>query len=385
MKLTIMKENIIDGLQKAASIIPARAGAAYLRTLWLKVEGKQLAIMSTDANIEFVGQYSASVDQEGLVGVQGRAFVDLVRQLPGGQITLALDEQSGSLLLEQSRRKYKLPVNDSTWFQSFSVFPSQNAVAWSADFFQEIIDRVSFCISDDDNAEAISCLYMKSIGNGRIETCGLNGHQFALKAFTHDDLAAILPKEGLLIQKKYVQEMKRWLVGLEEIEVNISEKRLFLRSCDNREFFSLPRSTYSYPDYMSFVSKLSAEDISLLDVDRKEYIESLGRLSIFTTDNDRCTYIDISGTELTLTAQGQDVGSADERLEVAYKGDITKIAFPTRNLMDVLGHFNSTRVNLNLTGVEGPCGISGKDDPDYTVIIMPMKMTDATYYEEEDQ
>ena len=383
MKLTIMKEHIIEGLQKAAGIIPARSGAAYLRSLWLKAEGDMLTLMSTDANIEFTGQYAASVVQEGLVGVQGRAFVDLVRQLPNGQITLFIDEQSGNLLLEQGKRKYKLPINDSTWFQAFSEFPSKNAISWSADFFQEIIERISFCISDDDNSDAISCLYIKSVGKGRIESCGLNGHQFALTAFIHDDLALMLPPEGILIQKKYVQEMKRWLGGLEEIELSISEKRLYLRTSDSREMLSLPRSTYSYPDYMSFVSKLSAESISRLDVDRKECMEALGRLSIFTTDNDRCTYLDLAENELTLTAQGQDVGSADERLEAHYEGDIAKIAFPTRNLMDVLGHFASARVQLHFTAVEGPCGISGKDDPEYTVIIMPMKMTEATYYEEE--
>jgi len=383
MKLTIMKEHIIEGLQKAASIIPARSGAAYLRSLWLKAEGTTLALMSTDANIEFTGKYAASVIQEGLVGVQGRAFVDLVRKLPGGQIVLTLDDATGNLLLEQGRRKYKLPINDSTWFQSFSEFPSQNTIGWSADFFQDIIERVSFCISDDDNVDAIGCLYMKSVGNGRIESCGLNGHQFALAALIHDDLAAALPSEGIRIQKKYVQEMKKWLGGLEEIELNISEKRVYVRTGDGREMFSLPRSTYNYPDYMSFVSKLSAESISRLDVDRKECMEALDRLSIFTTDNDRCTYLDLAETELTLTAQGQDVGSADERLEVSYQGDILKIAFPTRNLMDVLGHFTSLQVQLSFTAVEGPCGISGKDDPEYTVIIMPMKMTDTTYYEED--
>jgi DNA polymerase-3 subunit beta len=177
--------------------------------------------------------------------------------------------------------------------------------------------------------------------------------------------------------------MKKWLSGLEEIEVNVSEKRFYLRAGNGGETLSLPRSTYSYPDYMSFVSKLSPNDTSHLDVDRKECMEALGRLSIFTTDNDRCTYLDMAEAELTLTAQGQDVGSADERLEVSYQGDIAKIAFPTRNLMDVLGHFTSARVMLNFTAVEGPCGISGKDDPDYTVIIMPMKITDVTYYEEE--
>jgi DNA polymerase-3 subunit beta len=38
---------------------------------------------------------------------------------------------------------------------------------------------------------------------------------------------------------------------------------------------------------------------------------------------------------------------------------------------------------MGFTAMEGPCGVSGKDDLDYTVIIMPMKMTDTTYYEED--
>ena len=57
MLFTVKKENIIEGLQKAAGIIPTRAGAAYLRSLWIKAEGEVLTIMATDANIEFTGTY----------------------------------------------------------------------------------------------------------------------------------------------------------------------------------------------------------------------------------------------------------------------------------------------------------------------------------------
>ena len=221
MKLSVNKEQIIEGLQKAAAIIPAKAGAAYLRSIWLKAEQGSLSIMATDANIEFTGRYPAEVKQPGLIGVQGRAFVDLVRQLPAGVLQLTLDEGTGNLLLEQGRRTYKLPVSGAEWFQNFSEFPAETPVTWSGDFLQDVLDRVVFCISDDDATDAITCLYMKPCGNGRIDVCGLNGHQFALVSFTHDDLAARLPEEGVLIQKKYLQDMKKWL-GVDEIELNIT-------------------------------------------------------------------------------------------------------------------------------------------------------------------
>lgn len=383
MKLTVNKEQIIEGLLKAAAIIPAKAGAQYLRSIWLKAEEGSLSVMSTDANIEFTGRYPAEVAAPGLIGVQGRAFVDLVRQLPTGVLHLTLDEASGNLLLEQGRRTYKLPVSGAEWFQNFSAFPAENAVTWSGDFLQDILDKVGFCISDDDAMDAIACLCMKPRGNGRIDVCGLNGHQFALVSFTHDELAERLPEAGMLIQKKYLADIKKWL-GVDEIELNITDKRLYLRSLDGAETLSLPRAAHEYPDYNIFMSKLASEDMHPMTLARKEAIEALGRILIFNTESDRCTYMDLSAGEALLSAQGQDVGSANESLEVAYNGDIKRIAFPTRNLLDVLGHFVSVKIDMMLTGSEGPCGIRGADDADYTVIIMPMKVSETTYYSEED-
>ena len=383
MKLTVNKEQIIEGLLKAAAIIPAKAGAQYLRSIWLKAEEGSLSVMSTDANIEFTGRYPAEVAAPGLIGVQGRAFVDLVRQLPTGVLHLTLDEASGNLLLEQGRRTYKLPVSGAEWFQNFSAFPAENAVTWSGDFLQDILDKVGFCISDDDAMDAIACLCMKPRGNGRIDVCGLNGHQFALVSFTHDELAERLPEGGMLIQKKYLADIKKWL-GVDEIELNITDKRLYLRSLDGAETLSLPRAAHEYPDYNIFMSKLASEDMHPMTLARKEAIEALGRILIFNTESDRCTYMDLSAGEALLSAQGQDVGSANESLEVTYNGDIKRIAFPTRNLLDVLGHFVSAKIDMMLTGSEGPCGIRGADDADYTVIIMSMKVSETTYYSEED-
>lgn len=382
MKLAVNKDQIIEGLQKAAAIIPAKAGAAYLRSIWLKASEDGLSIMSTDANIEFTGHYPAEVSEPGLAGVQGRAFVDLVRQLPAGVLQLSLDGP-GTLLLEQGRRSYRLPVNGPEWFQNFSAFPEENAVIWSGDVLQELLDRVSFCISDDDAMDAIACLCLKPRGEGRIDVCGLNGHQFALAAIRHDELAARLPEAGVLIQKKYLADIKKWL-GEDEIELNITDKRLYLRRLDRAETLSLPRALHEYPDYTVFMARLEDEGASVLNLDRREGMDALGRILIFNTESDRCVYFDLSENEARLSAQGQDVGSAQENLEVTYAGDIGRIAFPTRNLMDVFSHFASQRVDMTLTGSEGPCGIRGPEDPDYTVIIMPMKVSEAAYYTEDE-
>ena len=385
MIITVKKEQIIDGLQKAASIIPSKAGAAYLRSIWLQAAGSgetgRLTLMATDVNIEFTGTYPAEVREEGQAGVNGRAFVELLRRLPGGDIQLRLDKESNTLLVEQGRRSYKLPAADPVWFQALPPFPEEGAVLWAGDFFQDIIDRVSFCISDDDSTEALSCICLKSVEPGKVDVCGLNGHQFAMVLFLNDELAAKLPADGLLLQKKYVNELRKWL-GTDEVMLNISERRFHLRTGSGSETLSLPRSGFIYPDHLSFLSRLQAADASTLKLRRKECQESLDRLHIFNNESDRCTYFQFSPTEVTMSAQGQETGSATENLDVNFSGSLERIAFPTRNLIDILGHFQSGELTFTLTGAEGPCGISGTEDPDYTVLIMPMKIAETSYYEE---
>ena len=388
MYLTVKKEQIIEGLQKAASIIPSKAGAAYLRSIWLQAlkgaDGDRLTIMSTDVNIEFTGTYPVDIREEGTAGVNGRAFVELLRRLPGGDITLRLDEESHILSVEQGRRSYKLPTVDPVWFQPLPPFPEEGAVLWSGDFFQDIIDKVAFCISDDDSAEGLACLYFKAGEEGKVDACGLNGHQFAMVRFINDELARLLPENGLLIQKKYVNELRKWL-GSDEVMLNISERRFHIRTGSGSETLSIPRSAnFSYPDHLSFLARLDGAHTSQLDVDRRETMDALDRLLIFNNDSDRCTYFRFSPQEVELSAQGQETGSATEHLEGTFQGDLELIAFPTRSLMDILGHFQSSSLHYVFTGAEGPCGITGSDDAEYTVILMPMKIAESSYYTEEE-
>jgi len=384
MNVKVLRNDIIDGLQKSSSIIPSKTGAAFLRTLWLEAKSGNLRIFSTDSSLEFTGEYDAKIDEEGLVGVQGKNFHELIRKLPQGEITMYLDTSTSNLIITQGTKKYKLPTSDKSWFQNFSKFPETGISVWSGDFLQELIDRVLFCISDEDTMQAMACMYFKPESlESKVEVCGLNGHQFALTAFLNDDIHEMLPGEGILIQKKYVAELKKWLTA-DEIELAINQKRLFFRSSDKSEVFSLPLSYYQYPDYSSFVNKLSNNDVSVLKVNRDDLLESLSRISIFNTDTNRCAYFKFeTSNELSIISQGQEAGEANEILNVEFYGELKQIAFPTKDIIDILNHFNSQDIKFMLTGSEGPCGITGTDDPEYVVIIMPMKIIEETYYNEE--
>ncbi|MFW6415258.1 MAG: DNA polymerase III subunit beta, partial [Thermodesulfobacteriota bacterium] len=114
-------------------------------------------------------------------------------------------------------------------------------------------------------------------------------------------------------------------------------------------------------------------------------IEALERISIFNTETQRCTYLVFGENELVLYSQGQDTGEANETLPVQFQGNIEKIIYPTRNLMEVLNHFDSSQLTFEFTNSNGPCKVTGdeEEDSNYLVIIMPVEIEEETYYSEE--
>ncbi|MDZ7760560.1 MAG: DNA polymerase III subunit beta [Desulfovermiculus sp.] len=379
MHVTVTKEEILEGVQKAASIIPAKTGAAFLRTIWMENTDSSLNIMSTDSKLEFSGSYSVQSHEPGLVGVQGRSFYDLLRKLPPGEITFRTDEET--LLLEQGRRKYKLPLFDVTWFQPFSPFPAESAASWSGSELRHLIDHILFCIADE-STDNMHFMKMTPLPDSeKIEVCGLNGHQFAMVSLAHSEIHPLLGEGGILIAKRYLVELKKWLTD-KNIRFTVNQKRLFFTNQSTTEIFSLPLNYDHYPDYNAFFTYFEGET-SHMRVDKEELMDSLDRLFIFNTETQRCSYFVFDDQELIIYSQGQDTGEATELLPIEFTGQLDKIIFPTKNVIDVLNHFQSPIVEFQFTSSNGPCKITGEDDPDYLVIIMPVQIDEETYYTDE--
>lgn len=384
MKVKVKRQSIIEGLKKAGMIIPAKAGAAYLRAIWIKAENDYLHFMTTDASVEFTGVYQAEVEESGLVGVAGRTLVDLIQQFPEGEIEMTADIDKNTFVIKQGKRgRYKLPLYSPEWFQPLAEFPKESAVLWSGDVLSDIIDRVYYCIIGDEARDAMACLCLKPLANGKIEACGMDGHQFAMVTLINDDLCNILPKNGLLINKKYIADIKK-LIQPGEIELNLNEKRLFLKGSDGTESFSIARgSDLEYPDYNVFLANVRDNGANFLKTPRKEMIEALKRISVFSIEGSQPAFhMSLGEREISVKSTGSD-GSAQETLEAEYKGSLGNISFPTKDLIEIFNHFKSETVMMTFTGQEGPCSITGPEDKDYNVILMPMRVDEKVYYTEE--
>ncbi|MDQ7031955.1 MAG: DNA polymerase III subunit beta [Desulfonauticus sp.] len=381
MRISFKREEILEGIQKIASILPQKSGAAFLRTVWIKSENNNLNFLATDSNIEIICNYPAQVYEPGLIGVQGKIFADLIKKMNPGEIIIELKEQK--IIIKQGKNKYTIPVVESSWFQELQNFPEENKQIWSGDIFKEIIDRVYFCICDDETMGAMTCLSIKKGQQfGEVEFCGLNGPKLAVFQLDNDDIYNTIPDSGILIHKKIVNELKK-ILPENEIELNITPDKLFIRTIDKKEMYSFPLSSYEFPKYNEFVDKYQNKLNSILTIDRKLLIDSLDRLLLFNTSS-KSTIFQISENNLILKAYGSELGEAEEVLPCTYNGKLENITLLTKDAIEILDHFNSNLVKFCFSDNSSePFKVEGEDEFKYFIFAMPVEIREENYYSEE--
>lgn len=119
-----------------------------------------------------------------------------------------------------------------------------------------------------------------------------------------------------------------------------------------------------------------------MEIDKHELIDALERSILFNTLSNTATFFDFSPNELSMYAQGQDIGEGTELIACTYSGSLSKVAMPTKNALEIITHFVSDRLTFSFINETEPCRITGKDDPQYVVYTMPVEVADDVYYTE---
>ena len=131
-----------------------------------------------------------------------------------------------------------------------------------------------------------------------------------------------------------------------------------------------------YPNYEAVIPK---ENPNKLTVDRASFLNSVRRVSIFSSKTTHQIRLKMAGTELNISAEDLDFSNkADERLSCDYQGDDMQIGFNSRFLSEMLSNLNSDEVLIemslpNRAGILTP--IDGTDEGEQiTMLVMPVML-----------
>src|SRR5207302_9345273 len=179
---------------------------------------------------------------------------------------------------------------------------------------------------------------------------------------------AATPVTGI-VPRKAVAEIQRALGGGEEIQLAITENQFVLQMPN---FVMTARLIEGqFPNYDAVIPKTHP---SRLTTARGGLSAALRRVSVMAEERNKPVKLALSPASLKVSASSQELGEAEEILDVEYAGEEMVIGFNSRYLLEAMAALEKDQVVLEIKDAQSPGVIKSVEGEGYCCVIMPMRI-----------
>ncbi|MEO1194481.1 MAG: DNA polymerase III subunit beta, partial [Pseudomonadota bacterium] len=333
MKLTIDRAVLLKALAHVQSVVERRNTIPILSNVLLDAGPAGLAMTATDMDLTIVETAAAEVATPGAITAPAHTLYDIVRKLPeGADVALEADGEQGQVVLTAGRSRFSLATLPRDDFPAVPASDLPHSFTLPADALKNLIDRTRFAISTEETRYYLNGIYLHDTAVDSVpllRAVATDGHRLARFEIPLPEGGESMP--GIIVPRKAVAELRKLLEEAEGgIEVALSETRIRFTLTDTVLTSKLIDGTF--PDYERVIP--SGND-RIMDVDCKSFRASVDRVSTISSEKSRAVKLELADSQLRLSANAPEAGSAQEELEVDYAGPGMDIGFNSRYLMEV--------------------------------------------------
>jgi DNA polymerase III subunit beta len=369
MKLTCDRSALVDKLAILARGVSSRSALPVLSGVLLQASEGRLDLFSTDMELSIKASLTTVIEREGEIVVPARLFTDVVRNLPGEQVVIEVGE--AAVKVTAGRAHFSLNAWSASDFPQTSAFDMSGAFAMGREPFVETLAKVGRAASRDETRPILTGVLMTIIGD-TLKMVATDSYRLAVKETKLDkaleaEVQAIVPVKALGEVARLAAAM-----GAGDIDVAIGENQALFRLCDpaGDVWVASRLIDGQFPNYKQLLPDSFDHEVTLA---KDEFMAAARRVSLLAQKNAPLR-LSFAEHKLTMKALTQDVGQAEESLDVEFPGEAFEIGFNPAYLIDGIDAIDDAAVVLRFTSPLRPGLISGSDGG-FVYLIMPIRLS----------
>jgi DNA polymerase III subunit beta len=371
MEFTVQREDLVRGLHLVQGVVERRNTLPILANVLVEPAEGGIALSATDMEVGLRELVPAEVKKKGPVTLNARKLYEIAREVGGAEITLKA-AQAGWVEVLAGRSRFRVVSLDAKDFPPLPLgadAPPGVSLKIAAGTLREMIDKTLFAVSSDETRFNLSGVFLTNGESGTLRMVATDGHRLAM---VDRKLPGARIEKGVIMSRKGLTEARKLLdtTDDEDITLTIAAKdvRLSLKTVS----FFMRLVEGEFPDYRQVIPGAPRAQVR---ANRDDLLAALRRISLLASERSRGVKLHVEKGRLELSASNPDQGEASEDIEVSYGGDALTIGFNARYLLDALAvHAEGDVMELALTDEVGPGLLRGSQDPEYTYVVMPMRL-----------
>jgi len=370
MKFIVSSTVLLKQLQSISGVLNTNNTLPILDNFLFKISDHKLIVSASDLETTMTTEIELNnADKDGAVAVPARFILDTLKTFADEPLTFTVDDNSFGIEMASSNGKFKLTGFNGEEFPRIPSIEKASELTVSSNALSNAVSKTLFATGNDELRPVMSGV-MFELNEDNLTFVSTDAHKLVryrrLDAKADKAASFIMPKKPLTL-------LKGILDADTDVKIQYNNMNAYFEFNNVQLICRLIDGTY--PNYEAVIPK---ENNNVLTIDRKSFLASVKRVSIFSNKTTHQVRLKISGSELNISAEDLDYANeAKERLTCQYEGEDIEIGFNSRFLVEMLNNLNSDQVQLllsepNRAGLLVPDG--GDENEEVLMLVMPVML-----------
>lgn len=364
MRLSVDRGSLVDALAIVGRAVSTRSIIPALSGIHILAETGGLTLTATDGDLSVRTRVPAEVESGGVVVVPGRLLADVARQLPAGEVSLAVNDD-GLLELQCGAASFKLRLLAADDFPPVTPIEG-SSVELPVSEFSETIEQVAKSASRDETRPHLTGILI-SVEGDKLRSVATDSYRLAVRMTQIGSPVASRIEAN--VPARALQEAVRVAEGAESLSITLTDRQISFTTGDTLIVSRLIDG--QFPDFEQLLPD-SYEHV--LDVDVSELLDAVRRVSLLAQRNTPLR-VALSEGELEVSAQTTDVGEARETIPAPdFNGEPLEIGFNPDFLREGLDSVHTERARFKLISPFRPGLLVAGEADEFMYLVMPIRL-----------
>jgi DNA polymerase III subunit beta len=367
MKISTSRDSLAATLQLVSRAVSTRSTLPSLGGILAIVDSGGVTMRATDMELALTRAVDeAQTEREGTVLLPGRLLVDVVRNLPPGEVTLEQRAEQRDVELTAGSARFHLRTLPAEDFPRLPEFEGE-AVKLPGPALAETIERVARAASRDEVRPILTGVLLQADEN-RLTMVATDSYRLSVK---HTELES--PVDQRLeanVPARALRELSRIVTaeGAEEVEIAMPRNQVVFRV--GPVLLSSRLIEGQFPSWRQLIPESFEHEVRL---PREEFLEVARRVGQLAQRNAPLRLAFAEG-ELTVAAETPDIGDATEAMPAPYSGEPLEIAFNPQFLIEGVDSVDTDELAVQLSSPLRPGLLRPVGSEDFSYLVMPIRL-----------
>jgi DNA polymerase-3 subunit beta len=366
MKITTRRDALFGQLQMVTRAASTRSAVQALSGVQLLAGRDGIELRATDMEIGLRVPLEGEVVREGGVVLPGRLVVDVIRALPGDEVSLELRPSEQDVEIVGGSATFHIRTLRSEDFPPFPE-PEGERVSVPGAAFVETVLKVARSASRDETRPVLTGILV-SASESELRMVATDSYRLSVKE-TRLETPLSGPFEAN-VPARALQELTRIVQheAAEQLDVSVRANQVVFEV--GGVVLSSRLIDGQFPNYRQLLPDAYEQELRLSGGEISDVVR---RISLLAQKNAPLRLAFTEG-ELTVSARTPDVGEAQETVPVPFQGEPLEIGFNPEFLRDGLEAVEASDLVLKLISPLRPGLIESADESGFHYLLMPIRL-----------